>query len=155
MRRVGWLLTLAGVVLATTVWLPWIHTSAGGGGRASAIGGTVGSVVLPPGFGAGQLVLLLAVLLIVAGAMVGQSIVRRYAGIAAAILAVGELGCAAIYYRTNVHGPIAVAYGLWIAVGAAVIAFALSVLAALPGSSQPHGLRPSGSSQPGVQQRDD
>ena len=57
--RPGWLVTLCAAILAVSVWLPWLTTSALGGGRANAIGGTVGSLVLPRGFGAGQLIALL------------------------------------------------------------------------------------------------
>ena len=38
----GWLVALCAAILAITVWLPWLTTRAGGGGRANAIGGTVG-----------------------------------------------------------------------------------------------------------------
>ena len=62
-----------------TVWLPWLTTRAAGGGRASAIGGTVGSLVLPPRFGAGQLIVLLASALIVTGAMAARNLSPRLA----------------------------------------------------------------------------
>ena len=39
---------------------PESHAATADGGRASAIGGTLGSVSLPPRFGAGQLIVLLA-----------------------------------------------------------------------------------------------
>ena len=54
--RPGWLVVLCGATLAVSAWLPWLTTSAAGGGRASAIGGTVGSIALPPRFGSGQLI---------------------------------------------------------------------------------------------------
>ena len=54
--RPGWLVALCAAILAITVWLPWLTTRADGGGRANAIGGTVGNLVLPARFGAGQLI---------------------------------------------------------------------------------------------------
>ena len=65
--RPGWLVALFAAILAVSAWLPWLTTGADGGGRANAIGGTVGNLVLPPRFGAGQLIVLLASTLIVAG----------------------------------------------------------------------------------------
>ena len=58
--RPGWLVALCAAILAVSAWLPWLTTTADGGGRANAIGGTVGNLVLPPRFGAGQLIVLLA-----------------------------------------------------------------------------------------------
>src|SRR5262245_23365624 len=63
--RAGWFVVLCAVVLAVSVWLPWLTTPVLGGGRASAIGGTVGSIVLPAHFGVGQLIVLLTSVLIV------------------------------------------------------------------------------------------
>jgi hypothetical protein len=68
----GWLVALCAAILAVSVWLPWLTTRADGGGHANAIGGTVGNLVLPPRFGAGQLIALLASTLIVAGAMAAR-----------------------------------------------------------------------------------
>ena len=50
--RAGWLIALGAAILAVSGWLPWLTTSVGGGGHASAIGGTVGNLVLPARFGA-------------------------------------------------------------------------------------------------------
>ena len=69
--RPGWLVALCAAILAVSAWLPWLTTTADGGGRANAIGGTVGNLVLPPRFGAGQLIVL-ASTLIVAGAMAAR-----------------------------------------------------------------------------------
>ena len=70
--RPGWFVALCAALLGGSAWLPWLTTSAHGGGRASAIGGTVGSIVLPPRFGAGQLIVLLSAVLIVTGAMAAR-----------------------------------------------------------------------------------
>ena len=45
--RPGWLVVLFAAVLSVSAWLPWLTTSAEGGGRASAIGGAVGSIDAP------------------------------------------------------------------------------------------------------------
>src|SRR2546430_17421182 len=66
--RPGWLVVLCAAVLAVSVWLPWLTSRADGGGRANAIGGIFGNMpVPPPGVGVGQLIVLLASTLIVAG----------------------------------------------------------------------------------------
>ena len=58
--RPGWLVVLCAAVLAVSVWLPWLTSRADGGGHANAIGGIIGSMpVPPPGFGVGQLIVLL------------------------------------------------------------------------------------------------
>ncbi len=79
----GWLVALCAAILAITVWLPWLTTRADGGGRANAMGGTVGNLVLPARFGAGQLIALLASMLIVAGAMAARGLSARAASTAA------------------------------------------------------------------------
>ena len=59
--RPGWLVVLCALVLAVSAWLPWLTSRADGGGHANAIGGIVGAMpVPPPGFGVGQLIILLA-----------------------------------------------------------------------------------------------
>ncbi|MBA0048145.1 hypothetical protein [Mycobacterium sp. NPDC050853] len=131
MRRAGWLIAFAGLVMAVSVWLPWLRTSASGGGRANAIGGAIGSVVLPAGFGAGQMILLVSALLVVAGCMVGQNILHRVAPIAAGVLALGLLGLELLYYRTNIKAPIVTGYGFWVAIAVSAIAVALSIVALL------------------------
>ncbi len=73
--RPGWLVALCALVLAVSAWLPWLTTSADGGGRANAIGGKVGTIgVPPPGFGVGQLIVLLAATLIVAATMAARQL---------------------------------------------------------------------------------
>ena len=66
--RPGWLVALCALIVAVSAWLPWLTSTADGGGRANAIGGIAGAMpVPPPGFGLGQLIVLLASSLIVAG----------------------------------------------------------------------------------------
>lgn len=117
--RPGWLIALCAAILTVSVWLPWLTTSAEGGGHASAIGGTGGSIELPPRFGAGQLIVLLASTLLVAGAMAARGIWSRWASGAAVALSLGIVGLIAWYYHLNVHPPVSAGYGWY---GAAVAA---------------------------------
>jgi hypothetical protein len=112
--RSGWLVAFCAAVIAISGWLPWLTTTANGGGHASAIGGTLGSLVLPPRFGAGQLIVLLASTLIVAGAMTARGLSPRTAALAALAISL-LLGALTVwYYRLNVHPPVAAGYGLYI-----------------------------------------
>jgi hypothetical protein len=127
--RPGWLVALCGAVIAISGWLPWLTTKANGGGRASAIGGTVGSLVLAPRFGAGQLIVLLAATLVVAGAMAARGLSPRTAALAAFAISL-LLGTLALwYYRHNVHPPVAPGYGLYIGTAGSVGAVVCSVWA--------------------------
>jgi hypothetical protein len=114
--RPGWLVTLAAVALLIAAWLPWLTTSAGGGGRASAIGGTVGSIEVPGRFGVGQLIVVLASVLVVLGAMVARNLSARLAGAAAVAISVLVASLTWSYYRANVHPPVSAGYGLYLGV---------------------------------------
>ena len=127
--RPGWLVVLCAAGLAVSAWLPWLTTSAAGGGRASAIGGTVGSIVLPPRFGAGQLMVLLSSVLIVLGAMVGRGLSPRLAGAAAVLISTLAATLAWWYFRANVAGPVVAGYGLYIGGACALAALVSSVWA--------------------------
>lgn len=127
--RPGWLVVLCAVGLAVSAWLPWLTTSAAGGGHASAIGGTVGSLVLPPRFGPGQLMVLLSSVLIVLGAMVGRGLSPRLAGTAAVLISILAATLAWWYFRTNVAGDVAAGYGLYIGGACALAALVSSVWA--------------------------
>lgn len=127
MLRPGWLVASCAAVLAVSAWLPWLTTAADGGGRASAIGGTVGSLVLPPRFGAGQLIVLLASVLVVAGAMAARGLSERAASVAAMAISLLILGMTAWYYRINVRDPVQPGYGLYVGGGVAVAALLCSV----------------------------
>lgn len=121
--RPGWLIALFAVILSVSAWLPWLATSANGGGHASAIGGSAGSIVLPPRFGVGQLIVLLAAVLLVAGAMIGRGLFSTVASVAALVISLGIAGLGVWYYRLNVVAPITAGYGLGI--GAVSVAGAL------------------------------
>ena len=127
--RPGWLVALCAAVLAVSVWLPWLTTSALGGGRATAIGGTVGSIQLNPGFGAGQLIVLLTSTLLVAGAMSARGFSPRAAAGAALAISVSIGALVAVYYHIYVSPPVAASYGLYIGAGAAVAAVGFSAWA--------------------------
>ncbi|BBZ08940.1 membrane protein [Mycolicibacterium doricum] len=127
MLRPGWLVALFAAVLAVSAWLPWLTTAADGGGHASAIGGTVGSLVLPSRFGAGQLIVLLASVLVVAGAMAARGLSERAASTAAVGLSLLIVGMTAWYYRINVHDPVEPGYGLYVGGVVAVLTLLCSV----------------------------
>ncbi|MCV7411338.1 hypothetical protein AWC05_19750 [Mycobacterium florentinum] len=126
--RPGWLVALFALVVSASAWLPWLTTSVGGGGWASAIGGRHGSLQLPPGFGAGQLIVLLSSALLVAGAMVGRGLSVRIASIAALVISLLLVALVAWYYKLNVNPPVSAEYGLYVGGGAAVGAVVCSVV---------------------------
>lgn len=127
--RPGWLVALSGVGIAVSAWLPWLTTSFGGGGRASAIGGTFGSIVLPPRFGAGQFIVLLSSVLIVLGAMVARNLSPRPAGAAAVVISALLAVLTWFYFRTNVAPPLVAGYGFYIGAVCALAALLSSVWA--------------------------
>jgi hypothetical protein len=125
--RPGWLVALCALVVAVSAWLPWLTTH---GGRASAIGGKAGSInVPPPGFGVGQLIVLLAATLMVAAAMAAQRLSARLASAAALSLSLIIAALIGWYFRLYVHAPVAAGYGLYLAAAAVAVATVLSVLA--------------------------
>jgi hypothetical protein len=128
--RPGWFVVLCSAVLLVSAWLPWLVTSAEGGGRANAIGGKLGEINVPPnGFGVGQLIVVLGSVLIVAAAMAARSLYAKIASTAALGISVLLAVLVMWYYRLYVGSPVAAGYGLYIG-GAAVLAAAvLSVLA--------------------------
>ena len=118
--RPGWLVAFFALVVSASAWMPWLTTTVSGGGWANAIGGTHGSLELPPGFGAGQLIVLLSTILLVAGAMVGRGLSVKFASIAALIISLLIVALTAWYYKLNVNPPVSAEYGLYVgAVGAA------------------------------------
>jgi len=128
--RPGWLVVLCAAVLAISAWLPWLTSRADGGGRANAIGGIVGTMpVPPPGFGVGQLIVLLASTLIVAGAMAARGLFDRLASSSALAISVLLVVLTMWYYRLYVYSPVSAGYGLFLGAAAAVCAVVLSVWA--------------------------
>ena len=125
----GWLLAVCAAGLAVSSWLPWLTTSADGGGRASAIGGTLGSITIPPRFGTGQLIVLSSSVLIVLGAMVARNLSQRPAA-AAAVVVSGLVGLLTWwYFHVNVTGPVGVGYGFYIGVACAAGVLGCSIWA--------------------------
>ena len=133
MLRPGWLVALCAAILAVSAWLPWLTTRADGGGRANAIGGFVGNVgelrERLSGFGVGQLIVLLAATLIVAGAMAGRGLTARLASTAALAISVLLVVLSVWYYRLYVYPPVSAGYGLYLGVAMAGAAVLLSVWA--------------------------
>ncbi|MEI7715304.1 MAG: hypothetical protein WCI78_04305 [Mycobacterium sp.] len=120
--RPGWLVAFFALLVSASAWLPWLTTAVNGGGWASAIGGTHGSLVLPRGFGAGQLIVVLSSVLLVAGAMVGRGLSVRWASIAALVISVLIIGITVWYYRLNVGPRVSAEYGLYVGAGCAACA---------------------------------
>jgi hypothetical protein len=130
--RPGWLVALCALIVAVSAWFPWLTSTADGGGRANAIGGIAGAMpVPPPGFGLGQLIVLLASSLIVAGAMSARGISTRTASAVALAISVILVVAAAWYYRLYVYPPVSAGYGLYTAGAVALVAVLLSVWAML------------------------
>ena len=127
--RPGWLVALFAALVAVSAWLPWLTTRTGGGGWANAIGGSIGSLHLPPGFGPGQLIVLLSSALLVVGAMVGRGLSVRSASVAALVISLLVVALTVWYYNVNVKPPVSAAYGLYVGGVAAVAAVLCSVWA--------------------------
>ncbi|HEX5142836.1 MAG TPA: hypothetical protein VFW21_03100 [Mycobacterium sp.] len=138
--RPGWLVALCATLLAVSVWLPWLTTRAAGGGHASGIGGTVGSLELPPRFGAGQAITLLTSLLLVAGAMTGREIAQRWASAGALVLSLCIVGLIAWYHHLNVGHDVAAGYGWYVGAVLAGIAVLVSLWAVID-AARPRGGR--------------
>ncbi|KWX67294.1 hypothetical protein [Mycobacterium sp. NAZ190054] len=139
----GWLVALCALLVAVSGWLPWLN-SAESGGRANAIGGVVGAMPAPPpGFGVGQLVVLLASTLVVAGAMAARGISGRAASTAALAISVVLVVLAVWFYRLYVYPPVSAGYGLYVAAALALAAVVLSVWAMVSAwtSPAPAGMR--------------
>ncbi|MCT7657478.1 hypothetical protein [Mycobacterium deserti] len=130
--RPGWLVALSAAIVAVSAWLPWLTSTADGGGRATAIGGVNGTLsVPPPGFGVGQLIVLLAAALIVAGAMAARNLSSRLASSAALGISVLLVVLTLWYYRLYVYPPVSAGYGLYVGGALAIVAVLLSVWAML------------------------
>ncbi len=128
-RRVhpGWLVALFGLVVWGSAWMPWLTTNANGGGWASAIGGTHGSLVLPPGFGAGQLIVVLSSTLLVTGALLGRGLSARLASVAALVISLLIAALTVWYYKLNVGPSVLADYGLYVGGVSALCAALCSV----------------------------
>ncbi|MBV9515006.1 MAG: hypothetical protein JO280_13350 [Mycobacteriaceae bacterium] len=125
----GWLVVLFAAVIAVSGWLPWRTTTAHGGGHSNAIGGTVGNLLPLSRFDAGQLIVLLASILVVAGAMTARGLSARTSAAAALVLSVWIGALTVLYYHQRVHPPVDAAYGLYIGAVATVAAAICSIWA--------------------------
>lgn len=129
--RPGWLVAFFAVVVSASAWLPWLRTAVNGGGWANAIGGAHGNLELPPGFGAGQLIVLLASTLLVVGAMMGRGLSVKLASVAALLISLLIVALTVWYYKLNVNPPVSAEYGLYVGAGGAVCAAACSIVAVI------------------------
>ncbi|KAA0082632.1 hypothetical protein CIW52_16880 [Mycolicibacterium sp. P9-64] len=135
--RPAWFVVLCALVLLASAWLPWLTTGADGGGRANAIGGKLGQIAVPPpGFGVGQLMVLLSATLIVAAAMAARGLSARIASTAALSISVLLTVLTWWYFRLYVAPPIAAGYGFYVGGAATVVAVVLSVLAMIAAWSE-------------------
>ena len=126
---VGWS-QLCAAILVVNAWLPWLTAD---GARASAVGGVVGDMDelrnRLSGFGVGQLIVLLASTLIVAGAMAARGLSARVASSAALAISVLLVVLTVWYYRLYVYTPVSAGYGLYLGAVVAIAAVLLSVWA--------------------------
>jgi hypothetical protein len=129
--RPGWLVAFFALVISASTWLPWLTTAVNGGGWANAIGGAHGNLVLPRGFGAGQLIVLLSSALLVAGAMVGRGLSVKLASVAALTVSLLIVALTVWYYKLNVNPPVSAEYGLYIGAAGAVCAVMCSIVAVI------------------------
>ncbi|AAS03163.1 hypothetical protein PICSAR240_03931 [Mycobacterium avium subsp. paratuberculosis] len=129
--RPGWLVALCAVLISASAWLPWLRTTVNGGGWANAIGGAHGNLELPRGFGAGQLIVLLASTLLVAGAMMGRGLSVKVASVAALLISLLIVALTVWYYKLNVNPPVSAEYGLYVGAGGAACAVACSMVATI------------------------
>jgi hypothetical protein len=127
--RPGWLIAVCAAVLAVSVWLPWLTTAVNGGGHANAVGGTAGSLKLTPGFGAGQLIVLLTSALLVAGAMAARGLSTVAASIAALMLSLLIAALTGWYRHLYVSHDVVAGYGLYLGAGGAAGAIGFSAWA--------------------------
>ena len=119
------------LLISASAWMPWLTTAVNGGGWANAIGGTHGNLVLPRGFGAGQLIVLLASALLVAGAMVGRGLSVKIASVAALVISLLIVGLTVWYYKLNVNPPVSAEYGLYVGAVGAALALVCSLMAVI------------------------
>jgi hypothetical protein len=132
--RPGWLVVLFAFVILISGWLPWRMKTTDHRAHASAIGGAVGGLLPPVKFDAGQLIVLLAATLIVAGAMTARGLSARLSAVAALALSLCIGGLTVVYYQQKIVPGVDVAYGLYIGVvatSAAAICSVWALLAAL------------------------
>ena len=123
----GWLVALFAAIVSASAWMPWVTTAVGGGGWANAIGGRHGNLALPPGFGPGQLIVLLSSALLVAGAVAGRGLSIKLASVAALAISVLLVALTVLYYKRNVSPPVSAEYGLYVGAVGAVCAVACSL----------------------------
>lgn len=120
-------MAVCAAVLVVAAWLPWM--TGDGGARANAIGGSVGAIAAPRGFGAGQAIVLLGSTLIVAGAMAGRGLSERWASAAGLVISLGLVALTGWYYTLYVKPPVSAGYGLYVGGVFAMVAAVCSIWA--------------------------
>jgi hypothetical protein len=123
------MVALSAAMVSMSVWLPWLTTGRGGGGWATAIGGSVDGMHVQQRFGTAQLIVLLSSALLVAGAVVGRGLSARTASVAALVISLGVVALMVRYYSVNVRPPVSAAYGLYLGGVAAAAALLCSAWA--------------------------
>jgi hypothetical protein len=123
------MVALSAAMVSMSVWLPWLTTGRGGGGWATAIGGSVDGLHVQQHFGTAQLIVLLSSALLVAGAVVGRGLSARTASVAALVISLGLIVLMVRYYSVNVKPPVSAAYGLYLGGVAAAAALLCSAWA--------------------------
>jgi hypothetical protein len=123
------MVALFAAMVSMSVWLPWLTTGRGGGGWATATGGSVDGLHVQQRFGTVQLIVLLSSALLVAGAVVGRGLSARTAPVAALVISLGVIALMVRYYSVNVKPPVSAAYGLYLGGVAAAAALLCSVWA--------------------------
>jgi len=137
--RPGWLVAFFALVISASAWMPWLTTAVNGGGWANAIGGAHGNLVLPRGFGPGQLIVLLASALLVAGAMAGRGLSAKLASVAALTVSLLIVALTVWYYKLNVNPPVSAQYGLYVGAAGAVCAVVCSIVAVIAALASRNG----------------
>ncbi len=123
------MVALFAVLVSMSVWLPWLTTGRGGGGWATAIGGSIDGLHVQQRFGTVQLIVLLSAALLVTGAVVGRGLPARPASVGALVISLGVIVLMVRYYAVNVKPPVSAAYGLYLGGAAAAAALLCSVWA--------------------------
>ena len=120
--RPGWLVALCAAILVVSAWLPWLTTDGGACQRDRRHRRRHDARCRLPGFGVGQLIVLLAATLIVAGAMAARGLSARMASSAALAISVLLVVLTVWYYRLYVYPPVSAGYGLYLGAAVAIAA---------------------------------
>lgn len=125
--RPGWLVVACATMLSVSAWLPWLTS---GDRHANALGGVVGQPALvEPGFGVGQSIVLLASVLLVAGAMIGRGLSPKLASVVALVISLLIVALMVWFYRLYAAPSVGAGWGLYLAAVSVAAAVGCSVWA--------------------------